>query len=168
MPQPRTSMPVAPRAVHFGMSGRFGAVVGKPAPEVRPTTRLALVNKQEGLVAHLSAMTVLHGSLGALLALMYTHLCFTFTLMGSRCCDDLLHRKVALAAWKTLKNPLGAMAVGTASAYASPIVPACPRVLDLLIAEAWDSTPEPQYMCRLRLQTWGGRTRPLGPSMLRS
>lgn len=106
MPQPRTSMPVAPRAVHFGMSGRFGAVVGKPAPEVRPTTRLALVNKQEGLVAHLSAMTVLHGGLGALLAFMYAHLCFTFTLMGSRCCDDLLHRKVALAAWKTLKNPL--------------------------------------------------------------
>lgn len=51
--------------VHFGMSGRFNAAVG-PAPEVRPTTRLALVNEEHNLVAHLSAMTVKHGGLGEL------------------------------------------------------------------------------------------------------
>ena len=51
------------RAVHFGMSGRFNAAAG-PAPEVRPTTRLALVNEEHNLVAHLSAMTVKHGGVG--------------------------------------------------------------------------------------------------------
>jgi hypothetical protein len=50
-------------AVHFGMSGRFNAAAG-PAPEVRPTTRLALVNEEHNLVAHLSAMTVKHGGVG--------------------------------------------------------------------------------------------------------
>jgi hypothetical protein len=50
-------------AVHFGMSGRFNAAAG-PAPEVRPTTRLALVNEEHNLVAHLSAMTVKHGGIG--------------------------------------------------------------------------------------------------------
>lgn len=57
------TMPAFCRAVHFGMSGRFSAAVG-PAPEVRPTTRLALVNEEHNLVAHLSAMTVKHGGLG--------------------------------------------------------------------------------------------------------
>jgi hypothetical protein len=45
------------------MSGRFNAAAG-PAPEVRPTTRLALVNEEHNLVAHLSAMTVKHGGVG--------------------------------------------------------------------------------------------------------
>lgn len=53
-------------AVHFGMSGRFNAAVG-PAPEVRPTTRLALVNEEHNIVAHLSAMTVKHGGLGEMM-----------------------------------------------------------------------------------------------------
>lgn len=53
-------------AVHFGMAGFFGAVVGKPedAPLAKETTRLTLTNKDARLTAHLSAMTVKQGGVG--------------------------------------------------------------------------------------------------------
>ena len=50
--------------IHFGMSGAFRTMpVGNPR-ETRETTRLVLENAEEGLLAHLSAMTVQHGDLG--------------------------------------------------------------------------------------------------------
>lgn len=45
--------------VHFGMSGRF-AVYSLPGPEPKATVRLTLTNEEDGIVAHLSAMTVRH------------------------------------------------------------------------------------------------------------
>ena len=45
--------------VHFGMSGRWSVVDASRAPDPTPTTRLCL--KGDGLVSHLSAMTVDHG-----------------------------------------------------------------------------------------------------------
>jgi hypothetical protein len=49
--------------VHFGMSGAFRTSL-LPGPDATPTTRLRLVHSPSQLVAHLSAMTVQHGSLG--------------------------------------------------------------------------------------------------------
>jgi formamidopyrimidine-DNA glycosylase len=46
---------------HFGMSGAFS--VHTPPHEPKPTTRLELINEEENIVAHLSAMTVQHGDL---------------------------------------------------------------------------------------------------------
>ena len=46
------------------MSGAFKAL-SLPGREATPTTRLTLLNEELHLVAHLSAMTVLHGDLGA-------------------------------------------------------------------------------------------------------
>jgi hypothetical protein len=46
------------------MSGAFKAL-SLPGREATPTTRLTLVNHELNLVAHLSAMTVAHGDLGA-------------------------------------------------------------------------------------------------------
>ncbi|GLI68206.1 hypothetical protein VaNZ11_012540 [Volvox africanus] len=48
--------------VHFGMSGAF-RTMSLPGPPPTETTRLELIHKDIGLVAHLSAMTVSHGSL---------------------------------------------------------------------------------------------------------
>lgn len=48
---------------HFGMSGAF-ATHPLPGPEPKATTRLALTNEAQNIVAHLSAMTVQHGDLG--------------------------------------------------------------------------------------------------------
>ncbi|GIL52279.1 hypothetical protein Vafri_8173 [Volvox africanus] len=48
--------------VHFGMSGAF-RTMNLPGPPPTETTRLELIHKDLGLVAHLSAMTVTHGSL---------------------------------------------------------------------------------------------------------
>ena len=45
--------------VHFGMSGRWAVFDVKEAPEPTPTTRLRLEDGE--FVAHLSAMTVVHG-----------------------------------------------------------------------------------------------------------
>ena len=56
--------------IHFGMSGRF-RVSPLPGPEPTPTTRLQLINEPEGVVANLSAMTVAHGDLGAMLSALY-------------------------------------------------------------------------------------------------
>eukprot|EP00887_Chlorella_sp_A99_P001686 scaffold8.g1686.t1 len=47
---------------HFGMSGKF-STHALPGPEPTPTTRLRLVDREAGLVAHLSAMTVQLGDL---------------------------------------------------------------------------------------------------------
>lgn len=44
---------------HFGMAGAFS--VHSLPHEPKPTTRLALLNEEENIVAHLSAMTVQHG-----------------------------------------------------------------------------------------------------------
>ena len=52
--------------VHFGMSGRFGVWdlnTAEPVPEPTDTTRLKLVNEEEGIYALLSAMTVQHGGM---------------------------------------------------------------------------------------------------------
>ena len=46
---------------HFGMAGAFS--VHTPPHDPKPTTRLALFNKDENIVAHLSAMIVQHGDL---------------------------------------------------------------------------------------------------------
>jgi hypothetical protein len=48
--------------IHFGMSGAFRTAL-LPGPEATPTTRLRLEHSGSGLVAHLSAMTVAHGSM---------------------------------------------------------------------------------------------------------
>lgn len=48
--------------IHFGMSGRFATFPPKDAPDVKPTTRLVLLDGSS-IVAHLSAMTVELGSL---------------------------------------------------------------------------------------------------------
>ncbi|GLC40886.1 bubble DNA binding [Pleodorina starrii] len=48
--------------VHFGMSGAF-RTMSLPGPPPTDTTRLELIHREMGLVAHLSAMTVTHGSL---------------------------------------------------------------------------------------------------------
>ncbi|KAK9813207.1 hypothetical protein WJX72_010568 [[Myrmecia] bisecta] len=48
--------------IHFGMSGAF-RTMALPGKEPRETTRLELINREEGVVAHLSAMTVQHGDL---------------------------------------------------------------------------------------------------------
>lgn len=48
---------------HFGMSGAF-KVSSLPGPAARETTRLELVNKELGIIAQLSAMTVQHGDMG--------------------------------------------------------------------------------------------------------
>lgn len=47
--------------VHFGMSGRWSIVEASRGPEPTGTTRLALTG--DGIISHLSAMTVDHGSL---------------------------------------------------------------------------------------------------------
>jgi endonuclease-8 len=47
-------------AVHFGMSGAF-RTSALPGPPPTATTRLRLVDAAAGIVAHLSAMTVLSG-----------------------------------------------------------------------------------------------------------
>ena len=60
--------------VHFGMSGAFKAL-SLPGREATPTTRLTLVNHDLNLIAHLSAMTVLHGDQGASANLLPTWLC---------------------------------------------------------------------------------------------
>jgi len=49
--------------VHFGMSGVFALYDKASAPATKPTTRLLLEHAEEGLSAHLSAMTVTHGGL---------------------------------------------------------------------------------------------------------
>lgn len=49
---------------HFGMSGAFKTMT-LPGPAPTATTRLQLINEKMELVAHLSAMTVLHGNEGA-------------------------------------------------------------------------------------------------------
>lgn len=49
---------------HFGMSGAF-KTFELPGEEPKPTTRLQLVCQEAKLMAHLSAMTVQHGGLGA-------------------------------------------------------------------------------------------------------
>jgi len=49
--------------VHFGMAGEFAAYVGK-APAPKPATRLRLT--RPGVTAHLSAMTVEHGTVESL------------------------------------------------------------------------------------------------------
>lgn len=46
---------------HFGMAGAFSLHAFPHEP--KPTTRLALFNEEENIVAHLSAMTVQHGDL---------------------------------------------------------------------------------------------------------
>lgn len=46
--------------VHFGMSGRWSVADARRAPETKPTTRLVL--EGNGLVSHLSAMTVDYGT----------------------------------------------------------------------------------------------------------
>jgi formamidopyrimidine-DNA glycosylase len=46
---------------HFGMAGAFS--IHSLPHEPKPTTRLALLNEEENIVAHLSAMTVQHGDL---------------------------------------------------------------------------------------------------------
>ncbi|QDZ23462.1 endonuclease 8 [Chloropicon primus] len=48
--------------VHFGMSGQFKTAT-RGTLEATKNTRLELVNEKDGLVAHLSAMTVNHGGL---------------------------------------------------------------------------------------------------------
>lgn len=47
--------------IHFGMSGQF-KTAGLAALEAGPNTRLQLVNEEEDICAHLSAMTVQHGA----------------------------------------------------------------------------------------------------------
>ena len=53
---------------HFGMSGKFSLTEvdfdnkEMEMPETKPTTRLQLLNFKNGFVAHLSAMTLQHGS----------------------------------------------------------------------------------------------------------
>jgi len=49
--------PTAVLHFHFGMSGAF-KTFNLPGEEPKPTTRLRLVNEEEDIVAHLSAMTV--------------------------------------------------------------------------------------------------------------
>lgn len=48
--------------IHFGMSGAFKTMT-LPGPEATETTRLTLVNQEHGIIAHLSAMTVILGDL---------------------------------------------------------------------------------------------------------
>lgn len=55
---------------HFGMSGMFKVIEfdpkserGEGFPKARPTTRLELIQPEEGIVGHLSAMTVQHGGM---------------------------------------------------------------------------------------------------------
>lgn len=50
--------------IHFGMSGAFKTMT-LPGPETTETTRLTLENKDHDIIAHLSAMTVILGDLGA-------------------------------------------------------------------------------------------------------
>lgn len=49
--------------IHFGMSGAFKTMT-LPGPEPTDTTRLTLVNQDLGIIASLSAMTVILGDLG--------------------------------------------------------------------------------------------------------
>lgn len=49
--------------IHFGMSGAFKTMT-LPGPEPTETTRLKLVNEEHGIVAQLSAMTVILGDMG--------------------------------------------------------------------------------------------------------
>ena len=49
--------------IHFGMSGAF-KTMALPGPEPTETTRLKLVNEEHGIVAQLSAMTVILGDMG--------------------------------------------------------------------------------------------------------
>lgn len=49
--------------IHFGMSGAFKTMT-LPGPEPTDTTRLTLVNQELGIIASLSAMTVVLGDLG--------------------------------------------------------------------------------------------------------
>ena len=51
--------------IHFGMSGAFKTMT-LPGPGATETTRLTLVNQEHGIIAHLSAMTVILGDLGKL------------------------------------------------------------------------------------------------------
>lgn len=46
--------------VHFGMSGAF-KTMSPPGAEPTPTTRLRLESPKLNVIAHLSAMTVVHG-----------------------------------------------------------------------------------------------------------
>ena len=50
--------------IHFGMSGAFRTMTLTNPREARETTRLVLENLEEGLLAHLSAMTVQYGDTG--------------------------------------------------------------------------------------------------------
>ena len=54
--------------IHFGMSGAFKTMT-LPGPDPTDTTRLKLVNEKHGVVAQLSAMTVILGDLGKLTVL---------------------------------------------------------------------------------------------------
>ncbi len=54
--------------IHFGMSGAFKTMT-LPGPDPTETTRLKLVNEKHGVVAQLSAMTVILGDLGRLTVL---------------------------------------------------------------------------------------------------
>ena len=54
--------------IHFGMSGAFKTMT-LPGPDPTETTRLKLVNEKHGVVAQLSAMTVILGDLGKLTTL---------------------------------------------------------------------------------------------------
>ena len=51
------------------MSGAFKTMT-LPGPEATETTRLTLVNQEHGIIAHLSAMTVILGDLGKLTSLV--------------------------------------------------------------------------------------------------
>lgn len=53
--------------IHFGMSGAFKTMT-LPGPDPTETTRLKLVNEKHGVVAQLSAMTVILGDLGKFVA----------------------------------------------------------------------------------------------------
>ena len=72
--------------IHFGMSGAFRTMPVANPREARETTRLVLENTQEGLLAHLSAMTVQHGDLGGSFIIYLGHL---FTWMYQCTCQGV-------------------------------------------------------------------------------
>ena len=65
-PSSASRLTLAQAQIHFGMSGHFSVMQQDKAREERATTRLVLRNDARGLLAHLSAMTVLHGGPGKL------------------------------------------------------------------------------------------------------
>lgn len=67
--------------IHFGMSGAFKTMT-LPGPDPTDTTRLKLVNEKHGVVAQLSAMTVILGDLGK-------------SIMLTSCLGVLMHNQVA-------------------------------------------------------------------------